>query len=124
MFDSDVATGDVDLAGDAGYSSTGPASVRNVTNALPDLVENVCYQLSPNGTCTVEQLTALADGTAEVEDFVVVKPAGTTGQRSGGGGDGGSDGDGDGNGGGGSGGVRLRTSLVVAIVPIALAVLL
>ncbi|KAM0425682.1 hypothetical protein ACHAPT_008929 [Fusarium lateritium] len=81
MFRSDVATGKIELAKTHGYASKGNASVRDVKNRLPKLIENVCYVLNPGDTCTPEQLRALEEGTAESEDWVVVKPAGTTGER-------------------------------------------
>ncbi|KAJ4171484.1 hypothetical protein NW754_013252 [Fusarium falciforme] len=81
MFRSDVATGDIKLAKTPNYVSKGKASVRDVKSELPELIENICYVLQPGDTCTPEQLKALKQGTAETEDWVVVKPAGTKGER-------------------------------------------
>lgn len=81
MFRSDVATGEIELAKTPNYASKGKASVRDVKNKLPELIENICYVLQPGDTCTPEQVKALEEGTAETEDWVVVKPAGTKGER-------------------------------------------
>lgn len=100
VFGRDVATGEVDvlslMRGEEeerekkknkcknetarGYSTRGPASVRNITNAVLDPVvsEPLCWWYTVNSTqsCTVEQIAAVADGTAVVEDWVVVSPPG------------------------------------------------
>ncbi|RTE82993.1 hypothetical protein BHE90_002455 [Fusarium euwallaceae] len=116
MFRSDVATGKIELTKTPDYASKGNASVRDVKNKLPELIENICYVLSPGDTCTPEQVKALQEGTAETEDWVVVKPAGTKGERA-------LEGDGDKNSSKGSnqegsqttsGGVRLTDSLTFA----------
>lgn len=75
MFGKDVATGEVPSNCD--YSSEGPVSVLEIKNDVPGVTdENQCYTYSPTDTCTDEQLQALADGSAEIRDFVVVCPAG------------------------------------------------
>lgn len=83
MLRRDVATGETDLSGDAAttYSSSGEMDITGITNELPEPIENICYVLQPNITCTEEQTAALADGTAETEDWVVTSPAGTKGER-------------------------------------------
>ncbi|VUC25523.1 unnamed protein product [Clonostachys rosea] len=81
MFGKDVATGKVDLATTPEYSSKGESNIRGVKNELPELLESVCYEFAPNGTCTDEQMRALEDGTAETKDFVVTKPPGAKGER-------------------------------------------
>lgn len=75
----DVATGKVDLLKRPGFVSEGPASVRNVTNKVPEPELSTCYLYESASTCTDEQLAALADGSAVVKDWVVVKPEGTRG---------------------------------------------
>lgn len=75
MFGKDVATGKVTV--DSDYSSEGPLSSWATKNDVPDVTDaNQCYILEPTDTCTDEQLMALADGSAEVKDFVVQSPAG------------------------------------------------
>ena len=73
MFDKDVATGLVDVKG-GNYSSTGERSSFGIKNVLPDSPGNECYAWDPLITCTQEQIGALANGTAVVEEFVVKKP--------------------------------------------------
>lgn len=75
----DVATGVVRLSKTPDYASKGPHSVRNVTNEVPEPELSTCYVAEASVSCTDEQLAALADGSAVVEDSVVVKPAGTRG---------------------------------------------
>lgn len=77
VFRQDIATGEVDLAGEPDYATEGPSDVRGVANERPrDFVSNVCSVYMAPVTCTDEQLSALADGSAKVEDWVVVKPLG------------------------------------------------
>lgn len=109
----DVATGQVDLAGNEEYATEGPGDISDVENEDPGPEENVCYVYSAPVTCTDEQRWALGNGTAVVEDWVVTDPKGTRGPRGiafdeggadgeGSGGDGDGDGDGDGSDGGSS----------------------
>ncbi|KAI8653885.1 hypothetical protein LRP88_00374 [Fusarium phalaenopsidis] len=129
MLRSDVATGEIKLAKTPNYASKGKASVRDVKNKLPELIENICYVLQPGDTCTPEQVKALKEGTAETEDWVVVKPAGTKGERvmEGKGGDGeknsskGSSQDGSQT--TTSGGVRLTDSLTFAFLLVVVTVI-
>lgn len=63
-----------------GYSTVGPLSVLDVTNEVlaPVVSEPTCWWYTVNNTqsCTVEQIIAVADGSAVVEDWVVVSPPG------------------------------------------------
>lgn len=99
IFGRDVATGEVDVlslmnpnttghAGSScsgkgkktrnGYSTQGPLSSLNVTNAvLPPVVsEPVCswYTVNNTQTCSEEQMAAVKDGSAVVQDWTVVSP--------------------------------------------------
>ncbi|CAH0051499.1 unnamed protein product [Clonostachys solani] len=77
MFGKDVATGKVTLAEvEGGYSTKGKDQVRDVKNEVPEPVKNTCYLMQAPTSCTKEQLAALADGSALIEDYVVVKPDG------------------------------------------------
>lgn len=76
MFRRDVATGDVDLRQDGTYSTSGPSNVRGVLSQRPAPISNVCTVYSAPFVCTPEQLQSLADGSAVVQDWIVVKPAG------------------------------------------------
>lgn len=77
MFGYDVATGEVNLGQDSGYSSKGPESVSDVKNEMPETAASICFVLSPQTSCTLEQLAALADGSAVIQDWVVIDPPGT-----------------------------------------------
>lgn len=126
MSGHNVATGDVSLLdANEAYRTVGPLNVRNITNELPDPIENICYVLQPAYTCTEEQLEALLDGSAEVHNWVVVDPAGSKGHRlgetdgdenSGSGGSGESEGGGDDT----SAGLKNGISLVAVTLPIAI----
>ncbi|KAF2106173.1 Alpha/Beta hydrolase protein [Lophiotrema nucula] len=71
MFDKDVATGEVS---GKNYTSTGPTSSFGIKNVLPEGVGSECYTWAAPITCREEQIGALVNGTAEVEDFIVRKP--------------------------------------------------
>ncbi|KAM0259438.1 hypothetical protein ACHAQJ_003332 [Trichoderma viride] len=75
MFGMDVATGKTKV--DGRYSTKGPTSSWGTKNNVPKhSPQNQCYTYLATETCTPEQLKALEDGTAVVEHFVVLKPAG------------------------------------------------
>ncbi|KAH7071608.1 Alpha/Beta hydrolase protein [Paraphoma chrysanthemicola] len=72
MFDQDVATGRVDITGSSSYSSTGPQSSFGMKNSSPPSPENECYLWDAPISCTKEELSALANGTAVVRDYILV----------------------------------------------------
>lgn len=72
MSGQDVGTGEVQAS--EKYSSEGPETAFDVMHELPESRESVCYLLDVQWTCTPNQIKALKDGTAVVEDFVVVEP--------------------------------------------------
>jgi hypothetical protein len=73
-----VATGSVSLADTPDYASQGPATVFDVTSEVPTPIGSECYVLAfPFATtCTDDQIEALLNGTAVVENNIVVSPAG------------------------------------------------
>ncbi|KAJ3535792.1 hypothetical protein NM208_g6987 [Fusarium decemcellulare] len=73
----DVATGEILLSHNTSYATDGPLDVMDILNEVPQPEMSLCYLYGADISCTEEQLEALADGTAVVEDFVVVQPAGT-----------------------------------------------
>lgn len=75
----DVATGEVKLQENKDYTSKGPLSIRNETNEVPEANVNVCYLLTTRETCSDEQIAALGNGSAVVEDWVVLEPKGSNG---------------------------------------------
>lgn len=76
MFGLDVATGATayDATGDWLYKTTGPLAVRNVTEKLPSMPETMCYVWDAEGMCTPNQINALENGTAVMQDYYVVDP--------------------------------------------------
>jgi len=75
MFRRDIATGNVDV-GEAGanYSSAGPRSSFGIKHAVPSNPPPVCLVMDAGITCTPDQMEALRNGSAVVEDYVVVWP--------------------------------------------------
>lgn len=74
MYGLDIATGQKHISHRNLYKTTGPATVRNVTDVLPPLPEPECYVLAMGSTCTENQMAALEAGSAVVKDFVVEEP--------------------------------------------------
>ncbi|ROT43715.1 alpha/beta-hydrolase [Sodiomyces alkalinus F11] len=75
----DIATGRTPVApGSSGYSTSGPSDIRGVKASRPSGPRPLfCYVAGrslPAGSCSEEQIAALRDGSAVVEDFVVVNP--------------------------------------------------
>ncbi|KAM0335619.1 hypothetical protein ACHAQA_000667 [Verticillium albo-atrum] len=74
----DVATGRVAVGDGARYATAGVGDIRGVRVPLPRPAPVFCYVASTpimKGQCTDAQIAALANGTAVVEDFIVVEPA-------------------------------------------------
>lgn len=76
MFGKDIATGDISIDNGSvtGYSSKGKASSFSVKNVAPPNPEPLCYLYDVPNTCQPNQVLALAEGEAIVEDFVVTNP--------------------------------------------------
>lgn len=75
----DVSTGGVYVDDEGpGYYTHGPSSVFDIKNTPPQQPASECFVLAVPlyVTCTDEQIAALLDGSAEVENNVVVSPAG------------------------------------------------
>ena len=66
----DIASGKTSTANSV-YTTTGPSSTWAIKNQVPSSPAPVCYIWSPS-SCTDEQTTALQNGTAIVQDYVVV----------------------------------------------------
>ncbi|KAH7128376.1 Alpha/Beta hydrolase protein [Dendryphion nanum] len=71
MFDGEVATGREHTANNTKFTSTGPASSFHMKNTAPKSPKNECYLWLAYLTCTKEELAALANGTAVVENFIL-----------------------------------------------------
>ena len=74
-FNLDAATGKVRTTPDSGYSSTGPSSSFGVKYILPLPPAPECSIWDVVGSRSVDQVEALMNGTAVIEDFIVVQPA-------------------------------------------------
>lgn len=72
MSGKDIGTGKREA--DDEYSSQGPETVFDVRHELPETRGIICYLYDAELTCAPNQLKALEEGTAIVEDFVVVEP--------------------------------------------------
>ncbi|KAH8204107.1 hypothetical protein TruAng_001789 [Truncatella angustata] len=74
----DVATDEISLKEHPNYATEGPATVFDITNETPAQPASECYVLAYPlfPYCTDEQQQALVDGTAVVEDNIVVSPSG------------------------------------------------
>lgn len=80
MLNKDVSTGKLPTDGvHNDYSTKGPMDTFWKKNELPTPPPPPnCNLYGVGSTCTIEQYRALANGTAEIEDFNVVKPVGGT----------------------------------------------
>jgi carboxypeptidase C (cathepsin A) len=75
MLDLDVATGKHNTLGQHNnYSSRGPRSSWNTKNQLPTSPAVNCNIYNAAASCTANQLRAMENGTAVVEDFTVIEP--------------------------------------------------
>ncbi|KAJ3021280.1 hypothetical protein HKX48_008834 [Thoreauomyces humboldtii] len=71
MRNVDVATGTIDLSKTPSYSTTGPLDSFGTKNVLPAKSQPECYVLDMS-TCTLDQQTALLNGSSVVVDYIVV----------------------------------------------------
>ena len=108
-----MATGKTKLSNN--YATTGLASTFSVKDQAPESEPPFCYTYAPSSTCTDEQLESVIDGTAIIQDYIVIDnntsklfpqiAAQANGSQGAGNstGSGGGSGGGSGNGGGSSG---------------------
>lgn len=76
IFNTDLATGSISTSGSSNnYSTKGPSSCENIKLKLPPPPPPSCYLLLLASTCTNDQLAAIEEGSADIVDFTVVKPA-------------------------------------------------
>jgi hypothetical protein len=69
-----VATGKIAVGSNSGYSTSGPMDTLSVRNTAPPSPPSVCYIYAIGLTCLPDEVAALANGTAVVKDYVVVRP--------------------------------------------------
>ncbi|KAF2500254.1 alpha/beta-hydrolase [Lophium mytilinum] len=74
MFHKDISTGHHNVETGKGYKSTGPASAWGFKGVLPPPPPPECSIFYASTSCSEDQLAALANGTAVVEDNIVVQP--------------------------------------------------
>ncbi|POS75865.1 serine carboxypeptidase [Diaporthe helianthi] len=74
LFNRDVATGEIDTSQNSTYGTVGLADTFGVKSEVPPQYEVFCYSLDPV-TCSDEQVEALLDGTAVIENYIVIEPA-------------------------------------------------
>ncbi|KAJ5702439.1 hypothetical protein N7488_009987 [Penicillium malachiteum] len=72
LFNRDLATGKIDTARNASYSTTGPQSTWHIKNELPESPDPVCYILSLESTCTEDQIASVLNSTAVIQDYIVI----------------------------------------------------
>jgi carboxypeptidase D len=74
MFNTDVATGKISTASPGGqaYSTNGPGTVFNVSNAVPTHSASECYLWAIFLTCTPVQTEMLRNGTAILQDYIMI----------------------------------------------------
>ncbi|KAF2734906.1 alpha/beta-hydrolase [Polyplosphaeria fusca] len=74
MFSNDVATGQKDTSEGTRFQTSGPGDAWGWKNAMPPMPETEC-SLWDAVSCSEAQLAALGNGTATVENWIVVDPA-------------------------------------------------
>jgi hypothetical protein len=79
IYGRDVATGEVVIANNDSYSTSGPENSLAITNELPAGEPSICYLYALGSSCTPDELAALENGTAVVEDYVVRLPVAANG---------------------------------------------
>ncbi|EED18222.1 carboxypeptidase S1, putative [Talaromyces stipitatus ATCC 10500] len=70
----DIATGRISTVANATYGTEGPSSTWDVKNEVPPMPEPTCYVLALGATCTDDEINAIANGTALIEDYILIKP--------------------------------------------------
>ena len=72
MTNKDIATGTVSTADNETYSTTGPPSIFQIKNDVPDPPAPTCYVRALRSSCTEDQKAAVLNGTALVRDWIVI----------------------------------------------------
>lgn len=72
LFNLDIATGQQNIASNATYSTTGLSDTWSIKNVAPAAEQAICYSYNPSATCTDEQIGALLDGSALVQDYILL----------------------------------------------------
>jgi hypothetical protein len=72
MFNRDIATGTVNTADKPDYHTNGTESTWHIKNKVPESPQPTCYILSLASTCTEDQAQAVLNGSAKVQNWIVV----------------------------------------------------
>lgn len=73
IFGQDIARGNTSTtANPSNYSSSGPSSSSQIKNAVPESPPLQCYILAPQATCTEDQINAVVNGTALIQDYILI----------------------------------------------------
>ena len=143
LFNLDIATGEVSTAGNGSYSTTGMKNTWSVKMEAPESEPAFCYTLALGSTCTDEQYQSVLDGTAVIQNYVVIdnytsmlfpelvaaaqqngSSSGGNGGGGSGGGNGGDSGSGSGSGGSEGAGAMVKVPWFIGTVVLAAVVML
>ena len=72
LFNRDIATGEVDTAGDPDYATEGPDNTWHLKNTPPPDLVRFCYLRDISATCTWDQYNAILNGTAVISNGILV----------------------------------------------------
>jgi Serine carboxypeptidase len=72
MTNRDIATGNVSTTDDPNYSTTGTSSTWQIKNEVPDSPAPTCYVRALRASCTDDQIESVLNGTALIQDWIVV----------------------------------------------------
>ena len=72
LFNLDIATGEASIAQNSSYSTTGIANTWSVKDKVPEAESPFCYTYALSSTCTDDQYSSVLDGSAMIQDYVVI----------------------------------------------------
>ena len=70
LFNKDIATGDTTLSDT--YATTGMASTWSTKDKVLESEQSFCYTYALSSTCTDDQIQSVIDGTAVIQDYIVI----------------------------------------------------
>jgi carboxypeptidase C (cathepsin A) len=72
LFNKDIATGKIDVAANASFSTTGPSDTWARKDTVPESPQPTCYTYNLLSTCTEDQYDAVVNGQALIHDYIVI----------------------------------------------------
>lgn len=69
----DIASGQISTAQNTTYRTEGPSSTWDIKNEIPPEPEPTCYVLSLQETCTEDEIDSIVNGTALIENYILIK---------------------------------------------------